>query len=68
VNNDDAIVVIMTCLQMLGQDFFKKRFNAMMEVVHSSEISVYFYETTGCNIPEDSHIHTRFSEKLKYQP
>jgi hypothetical protein len=28
----------------------------MMEAVNTSETSVSFYETTGCNIPEDSHV------------
>jgi hypothetical protein len=35
----------------------------MMEAVSISETSVNFYETTQCNIPEDSHLHvlTKFS-------
>jgi hypothetical protein len=53
VNNDDVTVVMMTCLQMLGQDFFEKGFNAMMETVSTPEMLVYFYKTTWHNIPED---------------
>jgi hypothetical protein len=29
----------------------------MMEAGRTSETVVYFYQTTGRNIPEDSHIH-----------
>jgi hypothetical protein len=32
---------------------------------NTSETSVNFYETTGRNIPEDSHLHTRRRENLK---
>jgi uncharacterized integral membrane protein len=28
----------------------------MMEAVNTSETSVSFYQTTQCNIPEDSHL------------
>jgi hypothetical protein len=38
-----------------------------MEAVSTSETSVNFYETTRCNIPEDSHIHTHCRENLKSQ-
>jgi hypothetical protein len=31
----------------------------MMEAAKTSETSVNFYQTTGRNIPEDSHLHTR---------
>jgi hypothetical protein len=34
-----------------------------METVSTSETSVYFYQTTACNIPEDSRIRPR--EKLR---
>jgi hypothetical protein len=37
-----------------------------MEVVCTSETSVNFYQTTRRNIPEDSHLHTRRRENLKY--
>jgi hypothetical protein len=30
----------------------------MMEAVSSSETSVNIYQTTWCNIPKDSHLHT----------
>jgi hypothetical protein len=30
----------------------------MMKVVSTSETSVRFYQTTRCNIPEDSHLHS----------
>jgi hypothetical protein len=29
----------------------------MMEAVSTFETSVNFYQTTRCNIPEDSHLH-----------
>jgi hypothetical protein len=38
----------------------------MMEAVSTSETSVNFYETTRRNIPEDSHLHIRRRENLKY--
>jgi hypothetical protein len=28
----------------------------MMEIVSTSEMSVSFYETTRCNIPDESHL------------
>jgi hypothetical protein len=37
----------------------------MMEAVSTYETSVNFYQTTRRNIPEESHFHTRRSEKLK---
>jgi hypothetical protein len=37
----------------------------MMEAVSSSETSVNIYQTTQCNISEDSHLHTRRCENLK---
>jgi hypothetical protein len=37
----------------------------MMEAASTSETSVNFYQTTRCNTPEDSHLHTRSHEKLK---
>jgi hypothetical protein len=37
----------------------------MMEAVSSSETSVNIYQTTQCNIPEESHLHTNHSENLK---
>jgi hypothetical protein len=37
----------------------------MMEAVSTSETTVNFYQTTRCNIPEDSHLHTRRRENLK---
>jgi hypothetical protein len=39
----------------------------MMEAVSTSETSVNLYETTRRNIPEDSHLHTRRHQNLKYQ-
>jgi hypothetical protein len=35
------------------------------ELIASSETSVNTYQTTWCNIPEDSHLHTRGRENLK---
>jgi hypothetical protein len=37
----------------------------MMEKVSFSETSVSIYQTTQCNIPEDSHLHTLHHENLK---
>jgi hypothetical protein len=37
----------------------------MMEAVHTSEMSVYFYETTECHITEGCHLHTYCFENLK---
>jgi hypothetical protein len=37
----------------------------MMEAANTSETSVNFYQTTGSNNPEDSHLHTRRRENLK---
>jgi hypothetical protein len=37
----------------------------IMEAVHTSERSVYYKETEGCNIPEGSNSHTHSHEKLK---
>jgi hypothetical protein len=37
----------------------------MMEAANTFETSVTFYQTTRCNIPEDSHLHTRRRENLK---
>jgi hypothetical protein len=39
----------------------------MMEAVSISEMSINFYQTTLCNIPEYSHFHTRRRENLKSQ-
>jgi hypothetical protein len=36
-------------------------FREMMEVVSTSETSIDFYETTWCNIPEDSHLHVSYT-------
>jgi hypothetical protein len=38
----------------------------LMEVTSTSETSANFYQTTRRNIPEDSHLHTRYCENLKY--
>jgi hypothetical protein len=38
----------------------------MMEEVRFSETSANIYRTTWRNIPEDSHLHTRRRENLKY--
>jgi hypothetical protein len=34
-------------------------------VVSTCETSVSFYETAPCNVPEDSHLHTRRYKNLK---
>jgi hypothetical protein len=38
----------------------------MMEAVSTLETSVNFYQTTRRNNPEDSHLHTRSRDNLKY--
>jgi hypothetical protein len=38
---------------------------AMMEAASTSEMSVNFYQATGRNNPEDSHLYTRHRENLK---
>jgi hypothetical protein len=40
----------------------------MMEAASTSETSVKFYQTARCNIPKDSHLHTRRRENLKSHP
>jgi hypothetical protein len=37
----------------------------MMEAVHTSEVSVYFSETTQCYFPEGSNLHTCHYEYVK---
>jgi hypothetical protein len=37
----------------------------MMDAASTSEMLVNFYQTTWCNIPEDSLLHTCHSENLK---
>jgi hypothetical protein len=39
----------------------------MMEAVSTSETSVNFYQTAWRNIPEDSHLHNRRRDNLKFQ-
>jgi hypothetical protein len=36
-----------------------------MEATSTSETSAHFYQTTGLNNPEDSHLHIRRRENLK---
>jgi hypothetical protein len=40
---------------------------ALMEAASTYETSVNFYETTQCNSPEDSHLHTHHCENHKSQ-
>jgi hypothetical protein len=37
----------------------------MMNAANTSEMSVNFYQTTQCDNPEDSHLHTHHHENLK---
>jgi hypothetical protein len=39
---------------------------AIMEAAKTSETSVNFYQTTQRNNPENSHLHTRRRENLKF--
>jgi hypothetical protein len=39
----------------------------MKQAANSSETSLNFYQTTRCNNPEKSHLHTRHRENLKSQ-
>jgi hypothetical protein len=38
-----------------------------LTALSTTETSVNFYQTTRRNIPDDSHLHTRRRENLKYQ-
>jgi hypothetical protein len=40
----------------------------MMESVSTSEMSINFYQTTWCNIPEDGPLHTCCRVRLRYHP
>jgi hypothetical protein len=40
----------------------------MTEATSTSETSVYVYQTTCSNNPEDSHLHTRRRENLNISP
>jgi hypothetical protein len=44
---------------------FNTIFKTMPEAASTSEMSINFYQTAWCNIPEDSHLHTRHHESLK---
>jgi hypothetical protein len=37
----------------------------MMAAARTSETSVNYYQTTRCNDPEDSHLHTHCHENVK---
>jgi hypothetical protein len=39
---------------------------AMVEAAKTSEMLVNFYQTTWCYNPEDSHLHPRCHENLKF--
>jgi hypothetical protein len=39
----------------------------MTEAVSSSEMTINIYQTIRRNIPEDSHLHTRCREDMKFQ-
>jgi hypothetical protein len=47
------------CIYRRNRPTFERCFDLMMEAVSTSETSVSFYETTQCNIPEDSHLDIR---------
>jgi hypothetical protein len=57
------------CLESLKSHHVAQRrrwlSSGMMEAVSTSETSVNLYQTTRRNIPEDSHLHTRYLENLK---
>jgi hypothetical protein len=52
-------------LRTQGHAFFTA-IALMMQAVITSETSVKLCETTRRNIPEDSHLHTRRHDNLKY--
>jgi hypothetical protein len=49
------------CLRHQGDEYAR-----VMEAARTSETSVNFYQTTRRNNPEDSHLHTRRPENLKF--
>jgi hypothetical protein len=52
--------------QVLDEIFaFIKEIALMREAVSTSATSVNIYLTTGCSIPENSRVHTRYHENLE---
>jgi hypothetical protein len=49
-----------------GKSFEMDQVESLTERASNSEMSVNFYVSTR-NIPEDSHLHNRRRENLKYQ-
>jgi hypothetical protein len=57
-----SVVDIYRLLEELTASFTRV---LIMEAVNSSESPVNIHQTTWCNIPEDSHLHTLRRENLK---
>jgi hypothetical protein len=53
-------------VRIFSQHIFSKSITLMMEAASTSETSVKFHQTTRRNNPEDSHLHTRRRENLKF--
>jgi hypothetical protein len=54
------------CNKAFSCDQVFQRLTALkMEAASTSETSAYFYQTTLCHNPEDSHLYTRRRENLK---
>jgi hypothetical protein len=52
--------------EVLAVSIIRALIALMMEAASTSETSVDFFHTTRRNDPEDSHLHTRRRENLKY--
>jgi hypothetical protein len=62
---DIAPCLVQTGRPFRGANYLNHQGNAMMmKAVSTSEMSVNFYQITWCNIPDDSHLHTRHCENL----
>jgi hypothetical protein len=49
---------------VFGASIIRTLIALMMEAASTPETSVNFYQTTQCNNPEDSHLHTRSRENF----
>jgi hypothetical protein len=53
------------CPNVFAASIIRAIIALMMEAANTSETSVNVYQTTQCNNPEDSYLHTRRLENLK---